>query len=76
MVEGTHEDTKGRVLCGPGMSGEFKEHVVAQGSAFTPLLFIGMVELISRKMCTKDIYSGDDLALLADEEANLQWEEA
>ena len=35
-------DTKSRELCGPGMSGEAKVNVsLTQGSALTPLLFIG-----------------------------------
>ena len=33
MVEGTYEDTKTRVLCGPGVSGEFKVNVgLTQGA--------------------------------------------
>ena len=56
LVEGTYEDTKSRVLCGPRLSGESKVNVgLTQGSALSPLLFIAVVKLISRKMCTKDI---------------------
>ena len=45
-----------RVLCGPGVSGESKVNVgLTQGSAWSPLLFIAMVKLISRKICTKVI---------------------
>ena len=56
MVEGTYEDTKSRVLGGPGVSGESKVNVgLTQGSALIPLLFIAVVELICRKICTKDI---------------------
>ena len=37
MVEGTYEDTKSRVLCGPGVSGESKLNVdLTQGSVFVP----------------------------------------
>ena len=55
-MEGTYEDTKSRELCGPGVSGESKVNVgLTQGSALSPLLFIAVVKLISRKMCTKDI---------------------
>ena len=37
MVEGTYEDTKSRVLCGPGVSGESKVNVdLTQGSVFVP----------------------------------------
>ena len=43
-------------VCGPGVSGESKVNVgLTQGSAWSPLLFIAMVKLISRKICTKDI---------------------
>ena len=56
LVEGTYEDAKSRVLCGPGLSGESKVNVgLTQGSALSPLLFIAVVKLISRKICTKDI---------------------
>ena len=55
-MEGTYEDTRSRVLCGPGVSGESKVNVgLTQGSALSPLLFIAVVKLISRKMSTKDI---------------------
>ena len=37
MVEGTYEDTKSRVLCGPGVSGESKVNVdLTQASVFVP----------------------------------------
>ena len=56
MVERTYEDTKSRVLCGPGVSGESKVNGgLAQGNALIPLLFIAVVKLISRKICTKHI---------------------
>ena len=76
-MEETYEDTKARVVYAPGVSGESKVNVaMTQGSALSPLLFIAIVELISRKICTKDIHRkllfADDLAVLADEEANLQ----
>ena len=49
-------DTKSRELCGPGVSGESKVNVgLTQGSALSPLLFIAVVELISRKICIKVI---------------------
>ena len=55
-MEGTYEDTKDRVLCGPGVSGESKVNVgLTHGSAFSPLLFIAVVKLINRKISTKDI---------------------
>ena len=47
-------DTKSRELCGPGVSRESKVNVgLTQGSALSPLLFIAVVELISRKICIK-----------------------
>ena len=56
MVEGTYEETKGRVVCGPGMSEEFRVDVgLRQGSALSPLLFIAVVEVISRKARAMDI---------------------
>ena len=77
MVERTYEDTKSRELCGPGVSGESKVNVgVTQGSALIPLLFIAVVELISRKICTKDVLRkrlyAYGLAVVADGEAILQ----
>ena len=77
MVEGTYEDTKSRVLCGPGVSTESKVNVgLTQGSALIPLLFIAVVELISRQICTKHILRkllyAYGLAVIADWEANLQ----
>ena len=71
------EDTKNRVLCGPGVSGEFKVNVaLRQGSALSPLLFIAVVELISRKIGTKDkilqkLLYAEDLAIMADGKADL-----
>ena len=47
-----------------------------QGSALSPLLFIEVVELISRKASTRHILRkllyADDLAAVADSEADLQ----
>ena len=53
------------------MSEEFKVNVgLTQGSALSPLLFIAVVELISNKMCTKDVLRkllyADDRAAVAD----------
>ena len=70
-------DTKSRELCGPGVSGESKVNVgQIQGSALSPLLFIAVVELISRKICIKVVlqkllYAGG-LAVVDNGEANLQ----
>ena len=47
-----------------------------QGSTLSPLLFIAVVEVISRKASTRDILHkllyADDLAVVADSEADLQ----
>ena len=75
-------DTKSRELCGPGVSAESKVNVgLTQGSALSPLLFIAVVELISRKICIKVIlqkvilqkllYAGG-LAVVEAGEANLE----
>ena len=83
-VEGGGENirgTKGRVLCGPGMSGEFKLNVgLRQRSAVSPMLFVAVVELISRKIGTKDILRkilyADDLAIVAVGEVQLiEWKD-
>ena len=77
MVERTYEDTKSRMLCEPGVSGESKVNVgLTQGSALIPLLYIAVVELISRKMCTKAILRkllyAYSLVVVADGEADLK----
>ena len=77
LVEGTYDDTKSRVLCGPGVSGESKVNVgLTQGSALSLLLFTAVVKLISRKICTKVILQKlsheGGLAVVEDGEANLQ----
>ena len=77
MVEGPYEETKGRVVCGPGISKEFRVDVnLRKGSALSPLLFIAVVEVISRKASTRDILRkllyADDLAVVVDREVDLQ----
>ena len=47
MVEGKYEETKGTVICRVGISEEFM--VKREGSALSPLLFIVVVEVFSRK---------------------------
>ena len=58
MVEAMYENTKGRVVqpvVGSGMSNEFQVNIgLRQGSALSPLLFILVMELISRKISTTD----------------------
>ena len=56
MVEAMYERTKGRVVVGFGLSEEFPVNIgLRQGSALSPLLFIMVMEIISRKISTKDI---------------------
>ena len=44
MIEGTYEETKRRVVCGHGISEEFRVDVgLRQGSALTPLLCIAVI---------------------------------
>ena len=55
MVEGTYEETNGRVVCGSGISEKFVVNVgLRQRSDLRPLLVIAVVEVISRKTSTKD----------------------
>ena len=55
MVEAMYENTKGRVVVGSGMSNEFQVNIgLRQGSALSPLLFILVMEPISRKTSTTD----------------------
>ena len=75
MAEDTCEETKGRVVCGPGISEEFRVDVgLRQGRALSPLLFIAVLEMISRKASTRDILRkllyADELAVVADSEAD------
>ena len=77
MVEGTYEETKRRVVCRPGILEGFRVDVgLRQGSALSPLLFIAVVEVVSRKASTRDILRKllytDDLAVVAASEADLQ----
>ena len=61
----------------PGISEEFRVDVgMRQGCALSPLLFIAVVEVISRKVSTWDILRkllyADDLAVVAKSEADFQ----
>ena len=71
MIEAMYGNTKGRVVIGSGMSNEFQVNIgLRQGSALSPLLFILVMELISRKISTTDalrtIMYADDLVSVAE----------
>ena len=77
MVEAMYERTKGRVVVGSGLPEEFPVNIgLRQGSALSPLLFIMVMEIISRKISTKDILRkmmyADDLAIIAESKQDLQ----
>ena len=77
MVEAMYERTKGRVVVGSWLSEEFLVNIgLRQGSALSPLLFIMVMEIISRKINTKDILRkkmyADDLAIIAESKQDLQ----
>ena len=55
MVEGTYEKTTARGVVGDGAHEEFEVKIgPRQGSVLCPLLFIAVLDLISRKMVTRD----------------------
>ena len=77
MVEAMYENTTGRVVVGSGMSNEFQVNIgLRQDSALSPLLFILLMELISRKISTTDalkkIMYADDLVIVAEHRGELQ----
>ena len=74
MVEGMYEKTTARVVVGEGASEAFDVKIgLRQGSVLSPLLFISVLDLISRNMALKDamkkLLYADDLALVA----NWRW---
>ena len=76
MVEAIYERTKGRAVVGSELSEEFLANIsLRQGSAISPLLFIMVMEIISRKISTKDILRkmmyADDLAIIAESKQDL-----
>ena len=71
MVEAMYGNTTGRVVVGSGMSNAFQVNIgLRQGSALSPLFFILVMELISRKISTTDalkkIMYADDLVIVAE----------
>ena len=77
MVEAMYERTKRIVVVGSGLSEEFRFNIgLRQRSALSPLLFIMVMEIISRKISTKDILRkmmyADDLAIIAESKQDLQ----
>ena len=77
MVEAMYERTKGRVVVGSGLSEEFPVNIgLRQGSALSPLLFNMVMELISKKISTKDVLRktmyADDLVIIAESKQKLQ----
>ena len=70
MVEGTYEKTTARVVVGERASDAFGVKIgLRQGSVLSPLLFIAVLDLISRKTVVKDAMAkllyADGLALVA-----------
>ena len=67
MVEDTYEKTTERVVVGEGASEEFEVKIgLRQGSVLSPLLFIAVLDLISRKTvmmkdATKKLLYADNL---------------
>ena len=77
MVEGMYEKTTARMVVGEGASEEFGVNIgLRQGSVLSPLLFIVVLDLISRKTVMKDamkyLLYADDLALVANGKQELQ----
>ena len=77
MVEGTYEKTTARVVVGEGASEEFDVKIgLRRGSVLSPLQFIAVLDLISRKTVMKDgmkkLLYADGLALVANDKQELQ----
>ena len=81
MVEGMYQKTTAKVVVGEGASEEFEVKIrLRQGSLLSPLLFIAVLYLISRKAVMKDVMKdvmnkliyADDLALVANGQHELQ----
>ena len=75
MVEGIYEKTTARMVVGEGASEEFEVNIgLRQGSVLSPLLFIAVLDLISRKTVMKDamrkLLYADDLAPMTNNNNN------
>ena len=69
LVEGTRENTKSRVLGGPGMLGEFEVNVgwPETGERLGPIVAYRCGGTDKQKdICTEDILHADNLAVVAD----------
>ena len=81
-----YKETKGRVLGGSWMSEEFSVNIgLRQGRAFSSLMFIMLMKLVSRKVNTRGILGrmlyADDLAFVVKGRWEMQevlgeWKEA
>ena len=77
MVDGMYEKTTARVVVGEGAFEEFEVKIgLTQGSVLSPMLFIAVLDLISRKTVMKDamkkLLYADDLALVMNGKQELQ----
>ena len=77
MVEGTYEKTTVRVVVREGASEEFEvKNGLRLGSVLSPMLFMAVLDLISRKTVVKEamknLLYADDLALVANGKRELQ----
>ena len=58
MVEDTYEKTTARVVVGEGASGEFEVNIgLRQSSVLSPLLFIAVLDLVSRATLPSEMAS-------------------
>ncbi len=77
MVEGMYKKTTAMVVVGEGALEEFEVNIrLRQGRVLSPLLFVSVLDLISRNTVMKDLkkklLSAYDLALVANGKQELQ----
>ena len=77
MVEGMYKKTTAMVVVGEGALEEFEVNIrLRQGRVLSPLLFVSVLDLISRNTVMKDLkkklLSAYDLALVANSKQELQ----